>query len=672
MTHLPLFTPAKAGAQHQRTPRGGLPCVTARTWAAAFVGAGLLLAAPAQAQTADPCADPAAQCIVIADERTPPDIIVAGRVPQYASEIGQAVTVLTREDIDRRQAVVLSDLLATTPGVTFSRNGGVGTLTTVRLRGAEGDQTLVVIDGVRVNDPSSTGGGFDFANLLASTVERVEVLRGPDSVPWGSQAIGGVVNIVTAQPTRGFSVRARTEGGSYGTGFGSAGVGYGGGRVRVGANVGYLTTDGISAAAVGTERDGYRQIGGSGNLSIDLTDSFGLDLRGYYAHSRARLDGFTPSFTFGDTAEYSRTQEAYGYAGAHLDTDWGKQRVAFTLADINRDNYATPTSTTASFLGRGRSERYEYQGDFSPVDGVRLVAGAERENSRYFDGFLRASTGITSVYGELIVKPVDRLTLTGGARHDDHDQFGGHTTFGADAALALPTGTIVRASYGEGFKAPTLYQLYSSYGTRSLRPETAESYDVGIEQAALGGAVQASATYFNRHTRDQIDFRSCAAALVTNAASICYQRPFGTYDNIARTRAQGVELALALRPAEGFTVQGSYSFIDSKNRSTGANLGKDLARRPRDTASLSADYRFGFGLQLGGTVQIVGDSFDNAANTVRLDGYALASVRAELPLGERFTLYGRVENVTDARYRTVASYGTLGRAAYGGVRVRLD
>ena len=627
----------------------------------------LALPVPALAQIAS------SSPVAATDDDAKRDVVVtATRAEQDRSEVGQAVTVLTREDIERRQAVVLSDLLATTPGVTFSRNGGVGTLTTVRLRGAEGDQTLVVIDGVRVNDPSSTGGGFDFANLLSASVERVEVLRGPDSVPWGSQAIGGVVNVITAQPTPGFSARARAEGGSYGTGFGSAGVGYGSDRIRVGATVGYLTTDGISAAAVGTERDGYRQIGGSGNVSIDLTDNFGLDARGYYAHSRARLDGFTPSFTFGDTDEYSETQEAYGYVGAHLNTDWGKHRIAFTLADINRDNYPTSTSTTASFFGRGRSERYEYQGDIRPIDAVRLVGGVERENSRYFDGTLRTKTGITSVYGQLIVKPVEQLTLTGGARHDDHDQFGGKTTFGADAALALTTGTTLRASYGEGFKAPTLYQLYSNFGTRSLRPETAKSYDLGVEQSALDGAVRASATYFHRDTRNQIDFRSCSAAERATAGSICVGRPFGTYDNIARTRAEGVELALALRPVEGFTVQGSYSFIDSQNRSPGANLGKDLARRPHDSASLSADYRFGFGLQVGGTILMVGDSFDNAANTVRLDGYALTSIRAELPFGERFAIYGRVDNLTDARYQTVATYGTLGRAAYGGVRIKLD
>ncbi len=663
-------SPADAGAQSHRflRQRAALANSVRRNWAPAFAGVGLMVTAPLEAQL---CQDAPAgtDCLALARRDGRDVVVTATRAEQNRREVGQAVTTLTRADIDRRQTTVLTDLLQTTPGVTVTRNGTTGALTTLRIRGAEGDQTLVVIDGVRVNDPSSTGGGFDFGNLLSGSVERVEILRGPNSVPWGSQAIGGVVNIQTV--SRGNSLRARGEGGTYGTGFGSIGGNFGTNRVRVGANLGYLRTDGISSAAVGRERDGYRQIGGSGNLSLYLFDGFGVDLRGYYAHSRLRLDGFTPSFTFGDTQEYSEIQEAYGYAGAHLDTGWGKHRIAFTLADVNRDNYATPASTTADFLGRGRSERYEYQADLQPFDTIRAVLGAERENTRYSDGFAGAKTGITSGYLQLIARPADPLTLTGGVRHDDHDQFGGHTTLGANAALALG-GTTLRASYGEGFKAPTLYQLYSAFGTRALRPETARNYDVGVEQVALGGALRASATLFARRTRDQIDFRSCTRAEQTTPGSICVGRPFGTYDNIARARARGVELALALQPVEGFTVQGAYSFIDSENRSPGPNLGRDLARRPHDSASLSADYRFGFGLQVGGTVLLVGDSFDNAANSVSLDGYALASVRAELPVGERLALYGRVENVTGERYQTVAGYGTLSRAAYGGVRLRFE
>ncbi len=626
-----------------------------------LLSAAAAIASPAYAQS-------------IPDGDTPELVVTAARVAQPASEVGQAVTVIDRAEIERRQTTVVSDLLATTPGVTVTRNGSVGALTSVRIRGAESDQTLVVIDGVRVNDPSSTGGGFNFANLLSSSVERIEVLRGPNSVPWGSQAIGGVVNIITATPTEGVQARANAEYGYADSVFASAGVSGAKGPVSGSLTGGYLRTDGISSAASGTERDGYRQYGAAGRLGVEFAPGIGLDLRGYYADSKVDIDGFpAPDYVLADDPEYSKTQEIYGYAGLHANFADGRfnNRVAFTIADINRDNYDPTFGTDPSFIGRGRSERYEYQGDFRPLDQVRVVAGVERENSRYNDGFSYADTGITSVYGQLIVKPIDILTLTGGVRNDDHDDFGNHTTFGANAALALRTGTTLRASYGEGFKAPTLYQLFSDYGNRGLDPETARNFDVGVEQAFLGNRARVGVTYFNRRTRNQIDFRSCSAAEQATTGSICVDRPFGVYGNVARAEADGAEFTLALRPVDALTLTANYSYIHTENRSIGDDFGKTLARRPEQTASVNADYRFPFGLSIGGTVTMVGDSFDDSANAVRLDGYALGGVRAEFPIGERFAVYGRVDNITDASYQTIAGYGTYGRAAYGGVRLRL-
>ncbi|MGU3391742.1 TonB-dependent receptor plug domain-containing protein [Sphingomonas sp. M1A8_2b] len=626
-----------------------------------LLSAAAMIASPAYAQS-------------IPNGDTPELVVTAARVAQPASEVGQAVTVIDRAEIERRQTTVVSDLLATTPGVTVTRNGSIGALTSVRIRGAESDQTLVVIDGVRVNDPSSTGGGFNFANLLSSSIERIEVLRGPNSVPWGSQAIGGVVNIITATPTEGVQARANAEYGYADSVFASAGVSGAKGPVSGSLTGGYLRTDGISSAASGTERDGYRQYGAAGRLGVEFAPGIGLDLRGYYADSKVDIDGFpAPDFVLADDPEYSKTQEIYGYAGLHANFADGRfnNRVAFTIADINRDNYDPTFGTDPSFIGRGRSERYEYQGDFRPLDQVRVVAGVERENSRYNDGFSYADTGITSVYGQLIVKPIDILTLTGGVRNDDHDDFGNHTTFGANAALALRTGTTVRASYGEGFKAPTLYQLFSDYGNRGLDPETARNFDVGVEQAFLGKRARVGVTYFNRRTRNQIDFRDCSPTELKTPGSICANRPFGVYDNVARAEADGAEFTLALRPVDALTLTANYSYIHTENRSIGDDFGKTLARRPEQTASVNADYRFPFGLSIGGTVTMVGDSFDDSANAVRLDGYALGGVRAEFPIGERFAVYGRVDNITDASYQTIAGYGTYGRAAYGGVRLRL-
>jgi len=625
--------------------------------------AAIATAAPAWAQETPASNDD--QNVIIPGIIRKDDIVVtAAGVPQSPEDIGQAVTVIDRQTIEQRQTVALSDLLATTPGVTVSRNGGLGTLTAVRIRGAEGEQTLTLIDGVRVNDPSSPGGAFDFANLLAGSIDHVEVLRGPNSVPWGSQAIGGVVNVTTMQPADGLQARGNVEYGSFNSVFANGGVSGKSGIVAASLNAGYLKTDGISAASSGTEPDGYRQFGATGRVQIALADNISLDLRGYYAHSKVDIDGFAfvPPYLPIDDAEYAKTQELYGYAGLNADFLNGrfKNRVAFTIADINRDNFDPSFSTTTpSFLARGRSERYQYQGDFQVVDQVRIVAGAEHETSRFNDGSLFKSRGVTSFYGEAILSPVDRLTITGGLRYDDDSAFGGHTTWGANAAYTLPTETTIRASYAEGFKAPTLYQLYGPFGlgNSGLRPETARSYDIGIEQKLIGNTVSASATWFHRDTTNQID----------------YDPGTFSYGNIDRARAEGVEVALNLRPSSTLTLSAAYSFIDAKNRArTDVNFGNDLARRPHQSVSASIDWKTPIGLGIGATVLTVGDSFDDAANLNRLDGYTIVGLRADLPVGDKFSIYGRVDNLFDEQYTVVRGYNTPGRAAYGGIRLKFN
>ena len=608
----------------------------------------------------------------LAQAAEPGDIIVsAARAAQYSDEVGQAVTIVDRDLILERQAVIVSDLLSQTPGVTVTRNGGIGGFTGVRIRGAEAEQTLVLVDGVRINDPSSPGGGFDFGNLLSDNVERIEVLRGPNSVPWGSQAIGGVVNIVTARPSFVPSFSARAEGGSFGTAQAVANASATIGRVAGSFGAGYFTTDGISSAASGTECDGYERYAANGRVEVTLPWNLVLDLRGYYSHGRTELDGFPPpDFSFADTAEFQKTREVIGYAGLRGSflNDRFLNRVAFTITDVDRDNFDPAFGPAPSFTARGRIERVEYQGDFNATGWARLVFGAETERSRFDDGATTFRNGIDSLYGQAIVKPVEALTLTGGARYDDHDDFGGHTTFGGNAALKLGR-TIVRASYAEGFKVPTLFQLRSDFGNPSLEPETARSLDIGVEQR-IGGAVTAGVTWFRRRTRNQIDFTPCRPDIAVCAGGA---RPFGTYDNIARARASGVEASLDIRPTDQLRINAAYSYVDAENRTPGSpDFGKVLLRRPKSSLILNADYEPSSGFSLGGTVRQVSDSIDRDAfgQRVRLDGYVLADLRAALTLTERIELYGRVENLFDAQYETVLGYGTPGRAAYAGVRAR--
>ncbi len=594
-------------------------------------------------------------CIVIADySRT--DIVVTGiGADQVPEQSGLAITLLEEDDIKRLQPSTTSDLLARTLGVTVSNTGPIGGFSAVRIRGAEGEQTLALVDGVRLNDPSSPGGGFDFGNLLIGNIERVEVLRGPNSVPWGSQAIGGVVNVITQRPTFDTQASLRAEYGSNDRANLVGNIAGKTGPVGFSLGGGYFRDDGISAAANGTEADGYRQYAANGRIEIALSDSASLDLRGYFADARADADGFPPPFfTLADTPEYSTTQQLTGYAGFNVAVGDLDSRLAVTLSDINRDNFASPAATMVDFLARGRSERFEYQGDWDVTDGLRAVFGAEHERNRFTDGFAPAKTRHSGAYLQAIIDPVDTVTLTAGARVDDYKSYGSKATFSANAVWRAGDTTLIRAAYGEGFKAPTLFQLFSFFGDPSLQPETAESYELGFEHGMLDNRLRFGATAYQRRVANMIDFDLSTFR----------------YNNIRRAKAKGIEAFVAITPSDRFSVAANYSYTDSKTRLDGAAAFTRRIRVPVHSLNLSADWSPVDRLQLGADLRLASDSLDGFNGATRLDGYILAGLRATYALTGQIDLYGRIENAGDSNYQTVAGYNSYGRNAHVGVRAR--
>lgn len=632
--------------------------------------AALLLAAnAASAQTASSATDPGLLDDVI---------VTANRSAQAADRVGQSVTVLTTADIQSSQTVVVSDLLARTPGVTVSRNGGVGSVTALRIRGAESDQTVAVVDGVKLNDPSGTGGGYNFGNLLIGDIARIEVLRGAQSTLWGSQAIGGVVNVVTAEPTRPFQTSLDTEAGSRGTRSLRASVGGAGERATWRLAASRYQTDGFSAFARGTEDDGYENFGLGGRASIRIVDGVSVDLRAVYSDGTVDVDGFlpAPTFAFGDTRETSSTKELVSYAGLNFDLFDGRlsNRVAYGYTRTDRRNLNPDRAgSTVTFEAEGLNRRYEYQGVLDVRDGWTATFGAEHEDSEFSAGADAAEVGLDGLYAQLQAEVVDGLTLTGGVRRDEHDTFGGKTLGQAAAAWVLNGGsTVLRASFGQGFKAPSLYQLYSLYGNLALMPEEADGRDLGVEQHLLDGALILSATWFSRETTNQIDFVSCSGTATPATAPLCYRngvRRFGYYSNIALSEADGVELA-ADYEIGSLSVNANYTRTNTENRTPGANLGRQLARRPEEAANLTVGYVWPFGLSTSVAVQHVGDSFDNASNATRLEAYTLVDLRASWPVNETLEVYGRVENAGDETYATTANYGVPGRGTFVGVRAR--
>lgn len=618
----------------------------------------LAVACPALAQSPDD--------VVFADTIRPDAItVIATGSETLVSRLGQPVTVITADEIQSVQGPDLTRVLERIPGLTLTRNGSLGGFTGVRLRGADAEQVLVLIDGVRVEDVSAPSGGFDFGTLTSGGVERIDVLRGSNSVVWGSAAIGGVIAIQSRELN---GVEASAEYGANDTATADAAAGLSTDRAAITLNGGYTRTDGISAAAVGTEPDGFRQwrVGGKGRFN--LIDSLAVVATARYADSRTDIDGFGPPtyFDFGDTPEYQTTRQASGRVGLRYASDALTLNTGFALSDTKRD-YFDPTFGTAPSYGyQGRSERVDLTGRFSLPANFTLDFGGDSEWTRFSSTFdAEAKANLTSGHA-LLGWSTDRASLAAGVRVDDHSRFGTAWTFGANGALSLTDNLRARASYGEGFKAPTLYQLLSDYGNANLVAERSKSYDAGLEWGTRNGPLHASATLFRRDSRNLIAFVSCASV------GRCADRPFGLYDNVAKARAEGVEVELGASPTQNLHLQAAYAFIKARNLTAGtANFGKDLARRPRHALTLSGDWTTPLGgIILGADLRLVGDSYDNAANTTRLDGYALTTVRASLPVTERVELYGRVENLFDVNYQTVATYGTLGRAGFVGIRAR--
>ncbi len=446
---------------------------------------------------------------------------------------------------------------------------------------------MVLVDGVKVNDPTDPGTGYDFANLITGDIARVEVLRGPQSTLYGSEAIGGVVNIITADATKPLQGDVQAEGGSYGTAYVRGAVGGKEDRFdwRLGAY--YNSTTGVSAfdqSFGGREPDGFQTAGFSGRFRYDLTPDLQFDERLYYTWSRADFDGFdTPTGGFGDDAEYGHTEQLVNYTGLNLSLFDGrlKNRLAYEFSGVDHNNQdpdqpqSLGIDTTATFLAKGRTNTVEYEGSFAIAPNYQAVFGAQSEQSSLFawsPGFEaapnRAHDTINSGYGQITGEVVPGLTLTGGVRYDEQSNIGDHVTGQASAAWSLNGGnTILRASFGQGFKAPSLYQLYSEFGNLALKPEQANGWDAGVEQHFLDGRVVVQATYFGRVTRNLIDFVSCfgvtAGACATNVSG-------GFYANVARAEAEGVELQASWRATQRLELSANYTLDDVEDRSPGS------------------------------------------------------------------------------------------------------
>jgi vitamin B12 transporter len=610
----------------------------------ALFGASLLLCAStlpfaAVAQT------PTSDAVEATDE-----IIVTGtrfRVP--LDQVGRSVSVVTAEEIELRQQRFVFDALEVVPGLQVTRSGSFGGITGVSVRGLPSDQTLVVQDGIVLNDAASFGNSFNASRFQTIDVQRIEVLRGAQSTLYGSDAIGGVINIITQDGHDGFGGEAYLEGGSFNTVRGGATI-FGGNDLASGRiSATGVTTDGFSTAdeALGnTEDDGFDNVTLSARGRLQAHETVTLEGVLRFQDSRSEFDDVFGTFS-ADADRIDETKEASA-AVILTQSAFGtllENRYALTYSQTERVNL---NQDIVDFDALGKRLALEYQGTLRPADWITIIGGGEYEaqESEVSVGF-GANQEIESVsgFGLVQLQPTEFITLTGGLRHDSSDDFEDQTTFSLSGVIEVPqTGTLFRGSVAEGFKAPSAGEF--SFNA-NLRPEFADGWDIGLEQPFLGGRARFTATYFDQEIEDLIAF---------NLAVF-------TFENIQEFTSEGFELALDVDVNGWLTVNAAYTHVDALNLSTNIAAGN----QPDDRVSVTLDARPTDRTTLSLGVVYNGEEESGPAT---LDDFFLVNLRGSFAVTETVEIFGRVENLLDENYQDVLGFGTAPLSGFGGVRAR--
>jgi vitamin B12 transporter len=603
-------------------------------------------------------------------------IVTATRTEQPKLELGSSTTLILLKQLKDAGKTTVVEALAAVPGLDVVQNGGVGKNADVFIRGANSEHTLVMVDGVEVNDPMSPGRTFDFSHLSLDNIDRIEIVRGPQSTLYGSDAIGGVINIITkkGEGKPGFYVSA--EAGSYSSFRESAGVSGGTETVNYSLAVSRFDTKGFSASGQqygNEEKDGYGNTTFSARLGFKPSMELEVDFIGRYIDARNDLDN--SAGMGGDDPNYvSDSQQFLFAANAALSLMKGKweQRLGMSYFNIKRDltNDTDDINPFDSSIGmyKGRIFKVDWQHDIYVHPTNTVTAGIEYEReegeseysweSMWGPGqslFPEESARTTGIYLQDNIKIKDMFFMVLGVRFDDYSRFGTETTYRIAPAVLLKSGTKIKATYGTGFKAPSLYQLYAPatdwgpMGNENLEPEKSKSWDVGIEQYLFADRLTLSFTYFCS------DFESL----------ILYDSALG-YININEAETKGYEVFMSAHPVSKLTFHGSYTYTDAKDKETG----EQLLRRPKHKANLSFNLRLFKKANVNLNLIHVGKRIDLFPYPTRTeaDAYTLFNLAASYRLTRNIEIFGRIDNLFDEEYEVVLGYGTAGRSAYIGFK----
>jgi len=594
---------------------------------------------------------------------------------QSLDTVASSVTVVTAQEIDAQQHRTANDVLKSVPGVNVVQGGGPGALTSVFIRGTNSNHSKAIVDGIDVSDPSGVNRSFNFGHLTTFDLERVEILRGPQSGLYGADALGGVVVAYTKKGEGPLKVEALAEAGSFGT-FNQAVAARGSvDRFNYAFNVGHFRADSVAVTPgdillPGTKalKSNYDNMTYSTKLGVDVTRDVTLNFVARYIDTAFGFQG--DSFSFGDftyrpdasrstqdTKQFlTRGEAVWSLYGGRL-----KNIVGINYTDLSTKD-SSPTAG-ASFAD-GQRVKYDWRSVVEVSRGVTVTAGADYQIEKLQVPALEAEESNSGIYLQAQVEPVRNLFLVGNVRHDDNEIFGGATTWRLSSAyLFEETGTKIKGSVGTAFKAPSLSQKFQDFpafnffANPNLKPEDSTGYDIGFEQAVFGGRAQLGATYFHND--------------ITNLINGTYDPVtfLSSVDNIGRVTTKGIEVFASADVTDNLRLRADYTYLEAFDETTG----EELKRRPRHKATLSAGWKPSDPLLLTASVSYFSTALDYDRPTfaaVTVADYALVNLAADFAVNANVSLFGRIDNLLDKKYENPAGFEGNGLGAFAGVKLR--
>lgn len=607
----------------------------------------------------------------------PSVVVTATRLPTPAADVASSITVITADEIARKQTPTLPDILAEVPGLNVVQTGGPGGLANVYIRGSNANQIKVLIDGIDVSDPSSSDGSFDFAHVLTSDIERIEVLRGPQSGLYGGDAIGGVINIITKSGSGPLKLTGSVEGGSFDTLNQTVGASGSEGRLSYVFNFAHfdtgvtpVTPPNLVPLGIPYNDDSYENVTGTTKLGLKVIDNFDLGFVARYVDYTLQTQATVPE----PLPDAATSRQLFTRATAHLVSFDGILDQAFGVGYTDYHSiYLDPNFTSAEavppnpYYFSGDRLKFDWQGNIRIAIGQIVTLGAEHELDRTAANTaappaLAAQYANDAGYAQLQSSFGEHLFNTVSVRYDDNSQFGGKATYReAPAYLITATGTKLKGSVGTGYNPPSLVELYENFpgfdffANPNLRPETSFGYDLGFEQALLAKRMAFGATYFHNDIKNLIDINSTGTS----------------YANIGEATTYGVESFVSYKPWDPLTLRADYTYT----MATDDVLQTELLRRPKNKASLDIGWQAAPDLSFSATVLYVGpwvDVYRDGTPGASGAGYTLVNVAESYDLGQGVTTFARINNLLDRHYQDPVGFDRPGFGIFAGVRVAFD